>query len=69
MRTLDDDIVLGKSFIKAVKRDLKTILYWFYLRVQMSIRPGTEFEEGGRGMAMSTKFITNYIGQGWLLFV
>ena len=58
----------GKAWKGGLKGDLRTICRFSYMKVYKLITLGTKFKtllSLGRKITMFSKFITNYIEQGW----
>ena len=59
---------MGMKLSKELKGDLRTICRFSYIKVYKLITLGTKFKtllSLGRKITMFSKFITNYIEQGW----
>ena len=64
----DKNCVVHVGVSKSIKGDLRTICRFSYMKVYKLITLGTKFKTPislGRKITMFSKFITNYIEQGW----
>ena len=61
-------LAFNRTLLNSIKGDLRTICRFSYMKVYKLITLGTKFKtllSLGRKITMFSKFITNYIEQGW----